>query len=81
MHASRQHSGKDHNEEKLARLEETRQPALEMAQEENEKKKESSKDAQEVIAARNSRSRGYRLTWQTGGLQLLRVIENGFADS
>ena len=44
-------------------------------------KKESSKDAQEVIATRYHTHRGYRLTWQTGGLQLLRVIENGFADS
>jgi len=44
--------GRINHEEKLARLEETRQPALEMAQEENEKKKESSKDAQEVIATR-----------------------------
>jgi len=26
-------------------------------------------------------TRRYRLTWQTGGLQLSRVIENGFADS
>jgi len=31
------------HEKKLTRLEETRQPALEMAQEEDEKKKESSK--------------------------------------
>ena len=40
------------NEERLTRLEETRQPALEVAQEEDEKKKESSEDAQEVIATR-----------------------------
>ena len=46
------HSGRNDHEEKLARLEETRQPALEMAQEENEEKKESSEDAQEVIATR-----------------------------
>ena len=82
MHAPRANiQGRNHHEEKLARLEETRQPALEMAQEENEKKKESSKDAQEVIATRYHTHRGYRLTWQTGGLQLLRVIDNGFADS
>jgi hypothetical protein len=37
--------GRVNHEERLTRLEETRQPALEMAQEENEKKKESSKDA------------------------------------
>ena len=44
-----------------------------MAQEENEKKKESSKDAQEVKPVR-IKPREYRLTWQTGGLQLLSVI-------
>jgi len=65
------------NEEKFTRLEETRQPALEMAQEEDEKKKESTEDAQTVMTI----TRRYRLTWQTGGLQLSRVIENGFADS
>jgi len=37
-----------YHEKKLTRLEKTRQPALEMAQEENEKKKESSKVTQEV---------------------------------
>jgi len=42
----------NHHEERLTRLEETRQPALEVAQEEDEKKKESSEDAQEVIATR-----------------------------
>jgi len=39
---------KDH-EEKLTRLEETRQSALEVAQEKDAEKKESSKDAQEVM--------------------------------
>ena len=63
MHASRQHSGKDHNEEKLARLEETRQPALEMAQEEDEKKKESTEDAQTVSLIHIRFTRGFRLTW------------------
>ena len=47
-----------HHEERLTRLEETRLPALEMAQEENEKKKESSKDAQEVIRVSLSHSTG-----------------------
>ncbi|MDR1404030.1 MAG: hypothetical protein LBJ20_00460 [Candidatus Methanoplasma sp.] len=42
--------GKYH-EEKLTRLEETRKSALEMAQEEDEKKKESSEVTQEVIPA------------------------------
>lgn len=42
--------GRNDHEEKLARLEETRQPALEVAQEEDEEKKESGEDAQEVIA-------------------------------
>ncbi|MCB5279856.1 MAG: hypothetical protein LHW59_10100 [Candidatus Cloacimonetes bacterium] len=37
-----------YHEEKLTRLEKTRKSALEMAQEKNEKKKESSEDAQEV---------------------------------
>jgi hypothetical protein len=36
-------------EEKFTRLEETRKPALEMAQEEDEKEKESSEDAQGLI--------------------------------
>jgi len=40
-----QHSGKEYHEEKLTRLEETRQSALEMAQEENETTKESTEDA------------------------------------
>ena len=72
------HSRKENiNEEKFTRLEETRQSALEMAQEEDEKKKESTEDAQTVTMI----TRRYRLTWQTGGLQLSRVIENGFADS
>ena len=53
-----------------------------MAQEENEKKKESSKDAQEVTLTLSAAQYwGFRLTWQTGGLQLLSVIVNGFADS
>jgi len=39
---------KEKYEEKFTRLEKTRQSALEMAQEEDEKTKESSEDAQEV---------------------------------
>ncbi len=53
-----QHSGRNDHEEKLARLEETRQPALEVAQEEDEEKKESSKDAQEVIATAITLNKG-----------------------
>jgi hypothetical protein len=44
-----------------------------MAQEKNEKKKESGKVAQEVKTI-SGLPREYRLTWQTGGLQLLSVI-------
>jgi hypothetical protein len=41
------------NEKKFTRLEETRQSALEMAQKEDEKKKESTEDAQAVILIHN----------------------------
>jgi hypothetical protein len=49
-HGVMRHSVKrKYHEEKFTRLEKTRKSALEMAQEKNEKKKESGKDAQEVI--------------------------------
>jgi hypothetical protein len=45
-----QRSGRKYHEEKLTRLEETREPALEMAQEKNAETEESTEDAQAVIS-------------------------------
>jgi len=54
MHPWMQASMRKYHEEKLTRLEETRQPALEMAQEEDEKKKESCEATQEVMTVERS---------------------------
>ena len=57
------------HEEKLKSLEETRQAALEVAQEEDEKKEEGSEAAEEVDSLMPT-TRGYGVTWYPYGLQL-----------
>jgi hypothetical protein len=57
------------HEEKLQSVEETRQAALEVAQEEDEKAKASSEDAKEVGSLIQT-PWGYGVTWYPYGLQL-----------
>ena len=59
------------HEEKFSSVEEAREAALEVAQEEDEKAQESSEAEEEVgTPLRPSNSRGYGVVWYPNGLQL-----------